>query len=106
VEALSTSRRFSSEPQTSPNSFFYQLPLFLLHDLFAFSCLALYLVYRGLPAVYSSLSRILAVGRVANLAMGLSKTNRIIILLVIDTAFFLLELIAGSSYFCLFLVSS
>lgn len=27
--------------------------------------------------------------------MGLSKTNRIIILLVIDTAFFLLELITG-----------
>lgn len=27
--------------------------------------------------------------------MGLSKTNRIMILLVIDTAFFLLELIAG-----------
>jgi zinc transporter 1 len=38
--------------------------------------------------------------------MGLSKTNRIIILLVIDTAFFLLELIAGSSYLCLFLESS
>lgn len=30
--------------------------------------------------------------------MGLSKTNRIIILLVIDTAFFLLELIAGSYF--------
>jgi zinc transporter 1 len=29
--------------------------------------------------------------------MGLSKTNRILILLVIDTAFFLLELIAGLS---------
>lgn len=29
--------------------------------------------------------------------MALSKTNKIIILLVIDTAFFLLELIAGSS---------
>lgn len=27
--------------------------------------------------------------------MGLSKTNRIIILLVIDSAFFLLELITG-----------
>lgn len=27
--------------------------------------------------------------------MGLSKTHRILILLVIDTAFFLLELIAG-----------
>lgn len=30
--------------------------------------------------------------------MGLSKTNRIIILLVIDTAFFLLELITGMNY--------
>ncbi|KAJ5140903.1 zinc/cadmium resistance protein [Penicillium atrosanguineum] len=30
--------------------------------------------------------------------MGLSKTNRIIILLVIDTAFFLLELITGMDY--------
>lgn len=29
--------------------------------------------------------------------MGLSKTNRIIILLVIDTAFFLLELSTGAS---------
>jgi phage shock protein PspC (stress-responsive transcriptional regulator) len=29
--------------------------------------------------------------------MGLSKTNRILILLVIDTAFFLLELIVGMS---------
>lgn len=29
--------------------------------------------------------------------MGLSKTQRILILLVIDTAFFLLELIAGLS---------
>jgi hypothetical protein len=29
--------------------------------------------------------------------MGLSKTQRILILLVIDTAFFLLELIAGRS---------
>lgn len=28
--------------------------------------------------------------------MALSKTNRIIILLVVDTAFFLLELIVGS----------
>lgn len=28
--------------------------------------------------------------------MGLSKTNRILILLAIDTAFFSLELIAGS----------
>lgn len=31
-----------------------------------------------------------------SIAMALSKTNKIIILLVIDTAFFLLELIAGS----------
>lgn len=30
--------------------------------------------------------------------MALTKTNRIIILLVIDTAFFLLELIAGVYY--------
>ncbi|KAL3475702.1 cation efflux protein [Aspergillus californicus] len=37
--------------------------------------------------------------------MGLSKTNRIIILLVIDTAFFLLELIAGYSVHSLALVA-
>lgn len=30
--------------------------------------------------------------------MGLSKTNRIVILLVVDTAFFLLELIAGEFF--------
>ncbi|KAL4886805.1 cation efflux protein [Aspergillus karnatakaensis] len=37
--------------------------------------------------------------------MGLSKTNRIIILLVIDSAFFLLELIAGYSVHSLALVA-
>ncbi|EAW19020.1 cation diffusion facilitator family transporter [Aspergillus fischeri NRRL 181] len=37
--------------------------------------------------------------------MGLSKTNRILILLVIDTAFFLLELIAGYSVHSLALVA-
>lgn len=37
--------------------------------------------------------------------MGLSKTNRIVILLVIDTAFFLLELIAGYSVHSLALVA-
>ncbi|CBF85577.1 hypothetical protein AN1795.2 [Aspergillus nidulans FGSC A4] len=37
--------------------------------------------------------------------MGLSKTNRIMILLVIDTAFFLLELIAGYSVHSLALVA-
>lgn len=31
--------------------------------------------------------------------MGLSKTNRIVILLVIDSAFFLLELITGEYLF-------
>jgi Co/Zn/Cd efflux system component len=30
--------------------------------------------------------------------MGLSKTNRIIILLAIDTAFFFMELITGTDY--------
>lgn len=38
-------------------------------------------------------------------AMGLSKTNRIIILLVIDSAFFLLELITGKSLVHSFLTS-
>jgi zinc transporter 1 len=33
--------------------------------------------------------------------MGLSKTNRIIILLVIDTAFFFMELITGMVYLTL-----
>jgi zinc transporter 1 len=33
--------------------------------------------------------------------MGLSKTNRIIILLVIDTAFFFMELITGMVYLAL-----
>lgn len=37
--------------------------------------------------------------------MGLSKTNRILILLAIDTAFFLLELIAGYSVHSLALVA-
>jgi Co/Zn/Cd efflux system component len=37
--------------------------------------------------------------------MGLSKTNRIIILLVIDTAFFLLELITGYAVHSLALVA-
>ena len=34
--------------------------------------------------------------------MGLSKTNRIIILLVVDTIFFLIELIAGWCFACHF----
>ena len=51
------------------------------------------------PARLSSRKRLAATA-----TMGLSKTNRIIILLVIDSAFFLLELITGLSLIRIFTV--
>lgn len=94
--ATFTSGLFFSSALNIPNSSLSSLPTYvsLAPSLRLFPCLipisANFLVYR----LCCSQSHIPGSG--SQTTMGLSKTNRIIILLVIDTAFFLLELIAGS----------